>query len=78
MKTSFFWDKVSKCNHKNLSDHYVSLKCNTPYCPGYEVRCLDCGVYLSKCGCGQCNGMSGWSDAQWKTYYKNKRTVKNG
>lgn len=73
-----FWDKVGKCSHKNLSvSYYVNLSCATPYCSGEEVRCLDCGVYISKCGCGYCNGMSGWPEAQWKAYYKKKENNKD-
>lgn len=67
-----FWDKVNKCDHERLSNYYVNLNCATPYCSGDEVCCSDCGVYISKCKCGYCNGMSGWSDAQWKSYYRKK------
>lgn len=56
-----FWDKVKKCKHENLSETYYQMfTCDTPYCSGHEVRCKDCGVYISKCGCGANNGMSGW------------------
>ena len=56
-----FWEKVSKCKHENLSPSYLeSFPCDTPYCGGFETRCLDCCVYISKCKCSYCNGMSGW------------------
>lgn len=58
-----FWDKVLKCKHENIDpDYYDYVSCSTPYCTGYEIRCADCGVYITKCGCGACNGMSGWPD----------------
>ena len=67
-----FWDRVDKCKHDNLYEDYCEeLYCSTPYCTGYEVHCKDCGVYISKCGCGSENGMSGWSSKRWK-----KRSVK--
>ena len=56
-----FWKKVEKCNHENLSpNYYETFSCWTPYCNGIETYCLDCGVYIRKCGCGAENGMSGW------------------
>jgi len=37
-----FWDKVHKCDHEFVSpNYYVNIKCPTPYCKGYEVRCRD-------------------------------------
>ena len=58
---SKFWDKVLKCEHKNLDpNYYEHVSCGTPYCSGHETHCLDCGVYISECGCGFNNGMSGW------------------
>jgi len=68
-----FWDKVDNCDHKNLSPNYLQLiGCDTPYCSGDEVHCLDCGVYISECGCGANNGMSGWSDKRWKKYHSSR------
>ena len=56
-----FWDKVMACEHKRLSpDYLVPIPCGTPYCDGYESHCLDCGAYISECGCGANNGISGW------------------
>jgi len=66
-----FWDKVSKCKHKNLSpDYNVGGNCATPYCSWWEDYCLDCGVYITKCGCGFNNGMSGWPYKRWVKKYK--------
>jgi hypothetical protein len=57
-----FWKKVVACSHKNLApDYLIMISCPTPYCSGEEIHCLDCGVYIQKCGCGYSNGMSGWS-----------------
>lgn len=61
MIESEFWKKVNRCKHKNLSDsYYISYRCGTPYCGADEIHCLDCGVYISRCGCGSENGLSGW------------------
>lgn len=60
-KIDKFWDKVLKCKHENLNPNYLQfIPCSTPYCSGNEVHCMDCGVYISECGCGYNNGMSGW------------------
>jgi len=55
-----FWDKVIKCDHKNHTKHYDFGSCPTPYCSWDEIRCADCGVYITKCGCHWWDGMSGW------------------
>ena len=69
-----FWDKVEKCNHKNISPNYcVAIYCATPSCRGFEGHCLDCGVYISSCRCGSNNGFSGWSDKRWE-----KTIIKRG
>lgn len=61
MITNSFWDKVEKCKHERLSPNYCpNVHCSTEYCSGHEVHCLDCGVYISECGCGCECGMSGW------------------
>lgn len=71
-----FWERVEACDHENLSpDYAVGFRCGTPYCRGDEYHCLDCGVYITKCGCGYNDGMSGWSDGRWRTYRK-KRAAK--
>jgi hypothetical protein len=65
---SKFWKKVLKCEHEHLSEDYCEIfRCGTPYCSGDEVHCLDCGVYISECGCGFENGMSGWSRNRHRT-----------
>jgi len=62
-----FWAKVVNCKHENLSPNYSEpIYCSTPYCCGSEDHCLDCGVYISTCGCGYNNGMSGWSNKRWE------------
>ena len=59
--TSKFWDKVERCMHQNLSPHFLeSIYCMTPYCDGDETHCMDCGVFIQKCGCGFNDGLSGW------------------
>jgi hypothetical protein len=55
-----FWDKVAKCEHKNHTAYHKSTNCSTPYSSGTEIHCRDCGVYISECECGCCDGMSGW------------------
>ncbi len=70
---SKFWDKVIKCKHKNLSPHYYeTIYCPTPYCGGYEVHCEDCNVYISECGCGYNNSMSGWPERRWRILWHKK------
>jgi len=67
-KENKFWDKVLKCKHENLDPNYYEyIGCPTPYCSGSEVHCLDCGVFISECGCGYNNGMSGWPHKRWQT-----------
>jgi len=62
-----FWKKVYKCKHKNISPNYYEIiYCSTPYCSGYELHCLGCGVYISECFCGYNNGMSGWPQKRWQ------------
>ncbi len=69
-----FWDKVTECKHKNISPNYCEhIYCETPFCFGYELHCLDCGVYISECKCGYCNGLSGWSSLRWKIFFKKTR-----
>jgi hypothetical protein len=68
-----FWDKISKCDHEPTNNYLESISCQTDYCNGSEWRCKHCGVYISECGCGYNNRMSGWSKKRWNTYYKNKK-----
>lgn len=74
-----FCNKVVKCEHKNLSSNCCEcIKCETPGCFGYEVHCLDCGVYISKCGCGYCNGLSGWPELRWRKHLFLKEHTNKG
>lgn len=78
---SKFWKKVEKCKHKNLSKNYSpTIRCGSVGdlgCNAVEHHCLDCGVYISKCQCGWCNGLSGWSHRRWMNTFKTKeRNVK--
>jgi len=68
-----FWDKVEKCKHKNFyPNYYVGVYCITPYCSGYEVHCMDCGAYISQCGCNYNNGISGWPHLRYRNWEKKK------
>ena len=70
-----FWDKVLKCEHKNLSPNYLPyfMMCGTPYCGDIsEDHCLDCGVYITHCKCMSEDGMSGWSLGRRRAWEKSK------
>lgn len=72
MPNDKFWNKVGRCKHKNLSPDYCgNVYCTTPYCNGNETHCLDCGVFISECGCGCNNGLSGWSYKRHKASRRN-------
>ncbi len=74
---SKFWEKVDKCKHENLSScYYEFIYCPTPYCGGRESHCLDCDVYITKCGCGYNNGMSGWPEERWRSLAWSRRKKK--
>lgn len=64
-KLSKFWKKVILCNHEFYGDYAGYIYCETPYCEGYELHCKKCNAYISKCDCGYCNGVSGWSEKRW-------------
>ena len=71
-----FWHVVEKCDHKNLSPNYCEhIYCETPYCSGIEEHCLDCGIYLSDCGCHSNQGISGWSNKRWLNFYRKKKWI---
>ena len=71
-----FWDRALACKHESISpNYYVSFGCGTPYCRGYQSHCLDCGVYISECGCGFNNGMSGWSHLREKRFREKKELM---
>ena len=56
-----FWERVQQCKHTNLyPDYYTYVSCGTPYCSAGEVHCKDCGAFITTCGCGYCNEISGW------------------
>ena len=69
-----FWEKAQSCKHENFyPDYHVSFSCGgTPYCSGYEIHCKDCGIYISQCGCGWNNGLSGWSYKRHRHWEKKK------
>ena len=72
-----FWDKVEKCEHKNLSPDYCAyVRCSTPYCRGDEFHCLNCGAYITECGCHSCDGISGWPNSRWIKHQRKKERVK--
>ena len=74
--SNLFWDKVIKCNHDNISEDYFEIVyCPTPYCSGYEVHCLECGAFITKCDCGFCNGISGWSEKRWRKFDVKKKNI---
>lgn len=74
---SKFWDKVSKCKHENISKTFNSFEvCWTEYCNLTETHCLDCGVYITNCQCGFCNGLSGWPESRHKTQRRNRKGKK--
>ena len=69
-----FYKKAEACLHENLSPNYdVWIWCGTPHCNGSEVHCLDCGAYISKCGCNCESGISGWSYARRRAHEKRKK-----
>jgi len=71
-----FWNKVELCKHKNLSPNYFGgAACGTPYCIIHETHCLDCGVYISNCGCRVNSGLDGWSWSRRSKFEAKKRKV---
>lgn len=67
MQSQDFWDRVHACAHTDedrSKTHSKLLRCPTPGCSGSESRCLACGVYISRCGCGYLDGMDGWPDSK--------------
>lgn len=66
------------CSHERLSNNYYeSFSCETPFCEGSEIRCLQCGVYITTCGCGYNNGISGWPRKRWNKFIMNKRRLRD-
>jgi len=65
--TPDFFEKLHGCKHLNRDPDYCEpFSCSTPYCSGWEDHCLDCGAYISVCGCGSENGIS--DKPYWKDY----------
>jgi len=68
------WNKVVECKHDNIDTDYIDGGlCESPYCTWSEYRCLDCGAYISKCGCGYNNGISSWPHTRWDKMIKEKQ-----
>jgi len=64
------------CNHENKSGNYFEeWHCETPYCQVFEWHCLDCGVYVTECGCGYNNGMSGWSRHRRQSFRRKQAAI---
>jgi hypothetical protein len=58
--------------HDFYPNYLAFLYCGTDYCTGYEKHCMDCGWFISECGCGSCNGASKISDKAEKAIKKRK------
>lgn len=68
-----FWEKVHNCKHKNMSPNYSGyIYCDNDGCVAVEYHCLVCGVYISKCQCGNETGMSGWQWKRWMDLWRKK------
>ena len=66
-----FYDRVSKCKHKRLTEHDAWGSCGTDFCGTWsESHCADCGVFIIECLCGDENGMSGWPARRWRAKWK--------
>ena len=66
-----------KCKHENLSPNYLdSFSCPTPYCNSREVHCMDCGRFITSCGCMCNNGESGWPEKRWIKFRRKKEKIK--
>lgn len=69
-----FWTRVLNCEHKHISPNYLELiACGTPYCSGTEYHCLDCGAYVTECGCHFLNGVSGWPRKRYLAEERKRR-----
>ena len=65
------------CQHKNLyENYYYGFACWTTYCHAQEVRCKDCGMFITSCGCGFNNGESGWSETRWNKFRRKQNVRK--
>jgi len=70
-----FWDKVLKCKHEPTNNYLADFTCETPYCEATEYHCKKCGAYITECGCGFNNGISGWSHSRCITENKKKGII---
>lgn len=68
-----FFNQIHGCRHAHMDpDYFMGFKCSTPCCSGQEEHCLDCGAYISTCGCGCENGISD------KPYWKKIKGEEDG
>jgi hypothetical protein len=72
-----FWDKVASCNHEFCDNYIYYVSCGTPHCQGVEYRCKKCKAYVTECGCGYCNGISGWPEKRYRKM-RLKKQLKKG
>ena len=71
-----FWARVWKCKHPNIVWTGSGVYCGTDRCVGTEEFCPDCRAYLIECGCGNCNGASGWSQARRNAFERKRRAIR--
>jgi hypothetical protein len=67
-----FWTRVENCKHEKADYTSSCISCGTPYCDAHEEFCPECRVFILKCQCGFCSGMSGWSEMRWRRYRRKK------
>lgn len=73
MSRKLDWAIVESCHHESESPgSYRMIYCGTPYCSGSEFYCQDCHAYITRCGCGGCNGIGGWSERRHRKQQKKK------
>ena len=75
-----FWRRVNRCKHRDedLSPNYLAIwSCGEAEgCHASESHCLKCGAYIGSCGCGNENGVSGWSHRRWLTENHRQRDAR--
>lgn len=57
---NIFKNKAQSCKHEHLSNYHKTGKCATDFCWWEEHHCIECGAYVTTCGCGFNNGIDGW------------------
>ena len=73
-----FKDRVKICKHERLSIKYHRFgSCSSANCTWNEVRCVDCGAYLTSCSCGVCNSIDGWSSTRRASIQKKIQNMKH-